>query len=352
MRFIPKSKVLEELAEQRQKAKEESRQKESLENASRDPSTFAAKTAFDLPMDGIQYKPWVAGDITEYFNYGLNEQGWIDYADRQLVVRQELVDAAEQKRQPDPNIVSFDLYNSLKTSSKLEMKKKENLVVEEGECISGETSGSQFSLQCTIIPDSKRSSTVLEEDDDDGAETIGGVWGGNAKPGSLLAKLIEEQEKAFEAANITTEDTNSLPSSRSSPKLEGYDDASKKLSNSFSYEGTTQPESSMTTSDNENQYSARSPLPLPSPIDGSNKYRQVSYEASSHSFHHKKGHSFTVSDRNRLKSCKQDQSYGGGYKSSSLGSRFVPPKKRVREDNYSKRPARKLHRQDRSWARY
>jgi len=351
MRFIPKSKVLEELAEKRHKAEEESRRKESLENASRDPSTFAAKTAFDLPFDGIQYKPWVTGDITDYFNYGLSEPRWIDYADRQLVVRQELVDAAEQKRQPDPNIVSFDLCNSLKPRSKLEINEKENLIVEEGECISGETSGSQSSLQCTIIPDSKRSSTVLEEDDDDGAETIGGVWGGKAKPGSLLAKLIEEQEKTLEAVNITMEDTNSLPYSRTLPKLEGYD-ASEKLSNSFSYEVATQPESSMTTSYNANQCSARDPLPLPSPIDESKNYRQVSYEGSSHSFPHKKGRSFSGSDRNRLKSCEREQSYGRGYKTSSLGSRFVPPKKRMREDNYLKCPVRKLHRQDRSWARY
>jgi len=35
----------------------------------------------------------------------MSEEDWLEYAERQLTIRQELTDANRQKRQPDPAIV-------------------------------------------------------------------------------------------------------------------------------------------------------------------------------------------------------------------------------------------------------
>ena len=87
----PSVKAARELAEKRRQldmAKEEARRKESAENAGRDPCLFSKRTAFDIRMDQIDDKPWYRGDITDFFNYGLAEEDWVDYAERQITVRQ------------------------------------------------------------------------------------------------------------------------------------------------------------------------------------------------------------------------------------------------------------------------
>lgn len=87
----PTVKAARELADKRRQlelAKEESRRQESEENAGRDPCLFSKRTAFDIRMDQIEDKPWERGDITDFFNYGLQEENWNEYADIQLAVRQ------------------------------------------------------------------------------------------------------------------------------------------------------------------------------------------------------------------------------------------------------------------------
>eukprot|EP00573_Skeletonema_grethae_P002656 CAMPEP_0201691228 /NCGR_PEP_ID=MMETSP0578-20130828/4442_1 /ASSEMBLY_ACC=CAM_ASM_000663 /TAXON_ID=267565 /ORGANISM="Skeletonema grethea, Strain CCMP 1804" /LENGTH=358 /DNA_ID=CAMNT_0048176389 /DNA_START=34 /DNA_END=1107 /DNA_ORIENTATION=+ len=91
-------------------AKQSARILESSENAGRDPCLFSKRTAFDIRMDQIEDKPWTTagtggGDLTDYFNYGLSEEDWLEYSERQMNVRQELTDASKQKRLPDPAIV-------------------------------------------------------------------------------------------------------------------------------------------------------------------------------------------------------------------------------------------------------
>ena len=87
----PAVKAARELAEkgrQLELAKEEARRKESEENAGRDPCLFSKRTAFDIRMDQIEDKPWERGDITDFFNYGMSEIDWNEYAEMQLTVRQ------------------------------------------------------------------------------------------------------------------------------------------------------------------------------------------------------------------------------------------------------------------------
>mmetsp|Transcript_10161 Transcript_10161/g.21982 ORF Transcript_10161/g.21982 Transcript_10161/m.21982 type:complete len:645 (-) Transcript_10161:237-2171(-) len=90
-------------------AKAAARVMEASENAGRDPCLFSKRTAFDIRMDQIEEKPWDkadgAADPTDYFNYGMTEEDWLEYSERQLAVRQELTDASKQKRLPDPGIV-------------------------------------------------------------------------------------------------------------------------------------------------------------------------------------------------------------------------------------------------------
>ena len=100
------ARLLQEKQRKLEEAKEEERRLESEENAGRDPSVFSKRTAFDIRFDQIEEKPWtIRGDISDYFNYGLSEETWLEYAENQLQIRQELIDAQRQKRPPDPNIV-------------------------------------------------------------------------------------------------------------------------------------------------------------------------------------------------------------------------------------------------------
>lgn len=104
--------LLSEKKRKLEEAKDNIRILESSENAGRDPCLFSKRTAFDIRMDQIEDKPWVnanlsvsVGDITDYFNYGLTEEDWMEYAEKQLIIRQELTDAYRQKRLPDPTTV-------------------------------------------------------------------------------------------------------------------------------------------------------------------------------------------------------------------------------------------------------
>jgi hypothetical protein len=75
-----------------EQAKQNARILEASENAGRDPCLFSKRTAFDIRMDQIEDKPWEksgegGADITDYMNYGLTEEDWMEYAERQLAVR-------------------------------------------------------------------------------------------------------------------------------------------------------------------------------------------------------------------------------------------------------------------------
>lgn len=61
---------------------------------------FVAKDAngndlFDLDIDGLDDKPWrrPGANMADYFNYGMNEPAWKNYAAKQKRTRQELITA-------------------------------------------------------------------------------------------------------------------------------------------------------------------------------------------------------------------------------------------------------------------
>ena len=196
--------------------KEEARRNESAENAGRDPCLFSKRTAFDIRMDQIEEKPWetnAAADISDYFNYGFSEEDWVEYGERQLVVRQELTDAARQKRLPDPTIVPV-IPKAPETQQPrvAVVGRKENDAVDNPNNLDDTIVGP--ALPALPIVDSPSAisdcdgpkpelslDAKLDEIDanitNGYASGIGGAWGAAAEPGSILAQLIERQEKGL-----------------------------------------------------------------------------------------------------------------------------------------------------------
>lgn len=101
------ARLLQDKLRKEQLEQQLARRKEAEENAGRDPLYFTKRTAFDIKLDQIEDKPWARqhGDGSDFFNYGLSEQEWVEYAAQQVVIRQELIDARQQSRPIDPAIV-------------------------------------------------------------------------------------------------------------------------------------------------------------------------------------------------------------------------------------------------------
>eukprot|EP00816_Leptocylindrus_hargravesii_P000690 CAMPEP_0196826056 /NCGR_PEP_ID=MMETSP1362-20130617/93415_1 /TAXON_ID=163516 /ORGANISM="Leptocylindrus danicus, Strain CCMP1856" /LENGTH=677 /DNA_ID=CAMNT_0042206587 /DNA_START=715 /DNA_END=2748 /DNA_ORIENTATION=- len=232
----PSIRAARELAEKRRQledAKAEARRVESAENAGRDPCLFSKRTAFDIRMDQIEDKPWERGDITDFFNYGMTEYDWAEYAEQQLAVRQELTDASRQKRQPDPNIVPVEPKMPSKQNPKVAVKSKQSKITmttaknsnqlehdnnSRGSVVIGPT----VPMVCKVVRDDTNTDHATttttttttaqhndgnvkeheKEEEEEEDDTIGGAWGGAATPGSVLAQLIEEQERVRERETL------------------------------------------------------------------------------------------------------------------------------------------------------
>jgi len=177
---------------------------------------FSKRTAFDIRFDQIEDKPWLRGngDVSDFFNYGLTEEEWLEYSKQQLAIRQELIDARRQKRKPDPTIVPV-------TPREPETLKPgtENVggLTAEGEG-SGTAAGSggpgmgegEGAIGPAKPAEGSTSSEQLQQEPSAGPHEkqpdintpvgLGGAWGAGAAPGSYLAKLIEEQERQGETS--------------------------------------------------------------------------------------------------------------------------------------------------------
>jgi hypothetical protein len=190
------ARLLQEKQRKLQEAKETARRMESEENAGRDPCLFSKRTAFDIRMDQIEDKPWIRGDVTDFFNYTLTEEDWMDYSTQQLAIRQELTDAGRQRRPPDPTIVPVMPRAPAKQTPKV--------------AVSGDSdeNGTDVAMgddeEPVIGPAMPHGGTAVDvgtvkTEETEQAKDLqhlgsGGAWGAGAAPGSLLARLIEEQE--------------------------------------------------------------------------------------------------------------------------------------------------------------
>lgn len=216
----PTERAAQLLAEKQRKleeAKDSARRLESEENAGRDPCLFSKRTAFDIRFDQIDDKPWERGapDLTDFFNYGLAVDDWLEYAQQQLTIRQELTDASKQKRPPDPNIVPVSARKPKSQTPKVAVAssdgdEKEN----EAQSAAGDDSdangpgiGPAFVKKEEPVEEEKKSHSEEKEkayrEDFAGP---GGVWGA---PDAVLARLIEEQEQG---GNHNADPGPSIPS--------------------------------------------------------------------------------------------------------------------------------------------
>jgi hypothetical protein len=198
------------LAEKQKKLEEAKilrRKLESAENAGRDPCLFSKRTAFDIRMDQIEEKPWdrASGgmaDITDYFNYGMGEEDWLEYSERQKIVRQELTDAARQKRTPDPTIVPVAPKTPSRQAPRVAVVTKKKNEEEETAVAIGpilpktDDEENDDKLHEAFIKNNGVKDDASEIKMDEAVkiveDLIGGAWG--IPKGSKLAKMMEEQE--------------------------------------------------------------------------------------------------------------------------------------------------------------
>jgi hypothetical protein len=196
--LIEKQRKLEE-------AKVNARRMESEENAGRDPCLFSKRTAFDIRFDQIDDKPWSrGGDLTDFFNYGLQEEDWLEYAQQQIMIRQELTDASRQKRPPDPTLVPVTPRAPSKQTPKVAVAVTTD--DEDGGDGSGVAGAEEAKeLGPVLVKKEDDEEAAVEKEKGQGPDKpdikidvpviSGGAWGAGAAPGSMLAKLIEEQEQ-------------------------------------------------------------------------------------------------------------------------------------------------------------
>jgi hypothetical protein len=242
------ARLLQEKQRKQEEAAKEARIKENETNVSRDPTLFSKRTAFDIRFDQIEDKPWqrATGDgVSGYFNYGLTEEDWLEYSQQQLQIRQELSDASREKRAPDPAIVPIQIHfretpanqEGASTAAPAAAAVSDEDNKEEG---SEEKEGVESSVAIGPIPPKKKDEETAgpskkKEQDMDIAVGSGGAWGAGAAPGSVLARLMEEQEQqeggAPQASPLGTDrrsserDTDSYygPSGERAPQEETYE---------------------------------------------------------------------------------------------------------------------------------
>lgn len=219
------------LAEKQRKldeAKETARRLESEENAGRDPCLFSKRTAFDIRFDQIDDKPWArgAGDLTDFFNYGMGEEDWLDYAQQQLMIRQELTDAGRQRRPVDPTIVPVTPKTPNKQTPKVAVAESTNNDTEKQLEVLDASNESGPVIGPAIVKREGENAAKDKTEGPDKGDTkftdihvgSGGAWGAGAAPGSVLAKLIEEQERQ---QNAGTDDADTPPNHKDEDSIYG-----------------------------------------------------------------------------------------------------------------------------------
>jgi hypothetical protein len=215
------ARLLAEKQRKLEEAKIAARRLESEENAGRDPCLFSKRTSFDIRFDQIDDKPWTrGGDMSDFFNYGFTEEDWLSYAEQQLIIRQELVDASRQKRQPDPSIVPVIPKAPKKQAPRVAVvgsSDSDKDASMDGASDNGQDDDDENAPVAGPVLIKKEDVNDAEIKDGSDITALaqgpakneepefvdvqvgaGGAWGAGAAPGSMLAKLIEEQEKQYE----------------------------------------------------------------------------------------------------------------------------------------------------------
>jgi len=246
------ARLLVEKQRKLEEAKILARKLESEQNAGRDPCLFSKRTSFDIRFDQIDDKPWArGGDMTDFFNYGFSEEDWLEYAEQQLMIRQELIDANRQNRASDPSIVPVIPKKPKKQNPRVAVvisntntsnEDSNDTTEADGGGTDDDTDGDDnapivgplFKKEEIVKNEAVATENAATTDDSTTAtqtgstekvvediEVVGGAWG--AAPGSVLAKLIEEQEKQQHNQNqnhmrIDQKESFDIPVENLSPK--------------------------------------------------------------------------------------------------------------------------------------
>jgi hypothetical protein len=192
------ARLLQEKQRKLEEAKELARRLESEENAGRDPSHYSKRTAFDIRFDQLEDKPWErgAGDLTDFFNYGLTEEEWLEYGAVQLAIRQEIQDAHRERRAIDPNIVPVipkkpSSTNLIPALTSIDAPEGSGDGQELGPLVSMETKqehSSYVAVACDLSEEEKQKYYNIDVG-------VHGAWGAGTSSDSKLLQLIEEQER-------------------------------------------------------------------------------------------------------------------------------------------------------------
>jgi hypothetical protein len=285
------ARLLQEKQRKLEEAKELARRSEAEENAGRDSMLFSKRTAFDIRFDQIEDKPWLRGDVSDYFNYGMTEEDWLEYSQQQLLIRQELIDARRQKRLPDPNLVPVTPRETVRwpiTPIREAVKTEDNPGAED----------EITQIETTIEPEPSMGPERPEQVAQPSAGPTppqpdipvgsGGAWGAGAAPGSILAKLIEDQERQLEdpggndAEYYPNEDRQ--PYAAAQPE-EWADDGYNNADSNNHYGEGGYGESSRGPSNRESNTWNRPPPPPPSSDHYYNSRSQQSYAPPPSQYH-------------------------------------------------------------------
>lgn len=212
---------------------------------------------------------------TDFFNYGFLEEDWLEYAEQQLMIRQELIDSNRQKRQPDPSVVPVVPKRPKKQTPKVAVSSLSDDVDAGGGGVSGDAAGaaemdvdddddddenapvagpvlvkkednSQTTAKDQEMKDAKEeeeqratqgpASKDVTQDFVDIKVGSGGAWGAGAAPGSMLARLIEEQDRQEERRQQAAGSNIVAPSSGIGAQHH-HDDASVASSSHYGHTG-------------------------------------------------------------------------------------------------------------------
>jgi len=151
----------------------------------------------------------------------LTVESWLEYAQQQLTIRQELTDASRQKRPPDPNIVPVTARKPKSQTPKVAVassgdskQDEDNAAGDDMNDDDGPVIGPTL-VQTEESDDEKKNGGNLKEAVEENGYSYqdvpvgtGGAWGAGAAEDSVLARLIEEQTQK-ESGDVAAEATQS-----------------------------------------------------------------------------------------------------------------------------------------------
>lgn len=177
--------------------------------------TFNGQPIYDLNLDSLEDKPWrkPGADITDYFNYGFNEDSWKVYCDRQRKIRN--MNATNQ----------FDV-NSVLNMNSIQLKMdpnrdlsmiNKNLILDHNMPISTINENSKYNSSNTIVINTNKKPTTLPTLRKQGTiDVIGAMLPGSVPPPPPILTPMPNRPTLQPLSNVPIISNNSNPSTPTS----------------------------------------------------------------------------------------------------------------------------------------